>query len=287
MNEDSQTKYLPDTASMIVIVRGSGDVGSAVAHCLFQHGFKVLIHDTPSPSATRRMMAFTDAIFDGKAALAGVSAERIDDLSALPRILSERRSIAVVTHDFDQVLHILHPDVLVDARMRKHHQPEVQIHLARLTIGLGPNFEAGITTHLAIETAWGDELGKIISKGNTHPLSGEPQTIAGHARDRYVYAPQRGVFRSGHRIGDRVGKGQPIAFIGELSLAAPLSGLIRGLTRDGVEVEAGTKVIEVDPRLEGAQIAGIGQRPGRIAQGVLEAVQNWIAQGQNSGDRLY
>lgn len=281
MNEFNQTNHYPDITSIIVLVRGSGDVASAVAHRLFQYGLQVLIHDSPSPSATRRMMAFTDAIFDGKASLAGVCAERVDDLSALPAILSDRRSIAVVTLDFDQVLQFLHPDILVDARMRKHHQPEVQIHLARLTIGLGPNFAAGVTTHLAIETAWGDELGKVISKGMTHPLSGEPQTIAGHARDRYVYAPLRGVFHTDHRIGDRVEKGQPIASVGEVSLAAPLSGLIRGLTHDGVEVEAGTKVIEVDPRLEGAQIAGIGQRPGRIAQGVLEAVQNWIAQKEN------
>lgn len=50
-----------------VLVRGIGDVGSAVAHRLFQAGY-VMIHDVRQPSATRRGMAFTDAVFDGRAA---------------------------------------------------------------------------------------------------------------------------------------------------------------------------------------------------------------------------
>lgn len=58
----------------IILVRGSGDVGSAVAHTLFKANYAVAIHDSAKPSATRRKIAFCDAIFDGYAALAGVSA---------------------------------------------------------------------------------------------------------------------------------------------------------------------------------------------------------------------
>ncbi len=52
-------------------------------------------------------------------------------------------------------------------------------------------------------------------------------------------------------------------------------GILRGLTHDGVPVAKKSKVIEVDPRGEQAQINGIAKRPGRIAQGVLEAVKTW------------
>jgi hypothetical protein len=38
-----------------------------------------------------------------------------------------------------------------------------------------------------------------------------------------------------------------------------------------------TKVIEIDPRIENAQVTGIAERPARIAQGVLQAVQDWEA----------
>jgi xanthine dehydrogenase accessory factor len=75
--------------SWSVLVRGVGDVGSAVAHRLFGAGFAVLLHDGPQPSAPRRGMAFADAVFDGRAVLAGVEAVRADDL-ALCRDCSPR-----------------------------------------------------------------------------------------------------------------------------------------------------------------------------------------------------
>ena len=39
-----------------------------------------------------------------------------------------------------------------------------------------------------------------------------------------------------------------IATIGDEPLAAPLDGILRGLSHDGVPVQRGTKVLEVDPR---------------------------------------
>ncbi|MFZ5808802.1 MAG: hypothetical protein ACOY16_05920 [Chloroflexota bacterium] len=263
-------------SKMLILIRGSGDVASAVAHCLFHKGYDVVLHDSPLPSATRRRMAFTDAIFDGRAELEGVEAVRADSMTQLVHLLNERQAIAISTLDFDVVLRSLQPLILVDARMRKHVQPEPQIHLAPLTIGLGPNFIAGETVHLAIETAWGEDLGKVIRQGATKPLAGEPQAIAGHARDRYVYAPISGIFETNYQIGDTVVEGQTVANIGEVLLKAPIGGVLRGLTRKGVPVVAGTKVIEVDPRREGAQVAGIGERPRRIAEGTCKAVQRWI-----------
>ena len=57
------------------------------------------------------------------------------------------------------------------------------------------------------------------------------------------------------------------------ALAAPLAGRLRGLTHTEVEVEPGTKVIEIDPRDEDAEIYGIGERPRRIAAGLLSAIK--------------
>jgi xanthine dehydrogenase accessory factor len=164
-------------------------------------------------------------------------------------------------------------EMLVDAQMRKRTQPETLRGLTPMTIGLGPNFVASETVDVAIETEWGDALGKVITAGATQPLRGEPRAIAGYARDRYVYAPVAGVFRTKATIGDRVTTCQPVARIGDPVLRAPLAGTLRGLTHDGVPVKEKTKVIEVDPRLEGASVIGIGERPARIADGVLEAIR--------------
>jgi xanthine dehydrogenase accessory factor len=169
---------------------------------------------------------------------------------------------------------MVQPDVLVDARMRKRELPELQIDLAPLTIGLGPNFVAGETTHLAIETQWGDALGAVVTEGPTHELGGEPRSFDGHARDRFVYAPADGVLRTAAAIGDRVSAGDVVATIGEEQLVAPLDGILRGLTHDRVPVTRGTKVLEVDPRGDPAAAVGIGVRPGRIAEGVLRAMRS-------------
>jgi xanthine dehydrogenase accessory factor len=220
-------------------------------------------------------MAFCDAIFDGKAALAGVSAQLLNDMSELTARLAVHDLVALTTQNISQVLSILRPEVLVDARMRKHDQPEIQIALAPFTIGLGPNFIAGETVHAAIETGWNEELGKIIWHGATRPLEGEPQTIAGHARDRYVYSPAAGTFRTMLQIGDMVSAEQEVARLDEIPLYAPISGILRGLTHDGVPVAKKAKIIEVDPRGLQAPISGIAERPGRIATGVLQAVKSW------------
>ena len=159
--------------------------------------------------------------------------------------------------------------------MRKRVQPERQRDLAPLTIGLGPNFAAGQTTHLSIETQWGDELGAVVREGVTNQLGGEPRSIKGHARDRFVYAPAAGVLRTDAVIAQRVHAGEVVATIGAEQLAAPLDGILRGLTHDGVPVEAGTKVLEVDPRGDVSAVIGIAERPRRIAQGVLGAITAW------------
>jgi xanthine dehydrogenase accessory factor len=259
-----------------ILVRGSGDVGSAVAHALFIDGYAVLIHDSAQPTATRRKMSYCDAVFDGSAILAGIQARLMTNVSEIASHLASHDLIPITTLDLLDVLADLQPEVLVDARMRKHSQPETQINLAPFTIGLGPNFVAGATVHAAVETGWNEELGKVILQGSTRPLEGEPQTIAGHARDRYVYAPIAGVFQTALQIGDIVAAGQIIANIGAIKLCAPINGILRGLTHDGVPVAKKAKVIEVDPRGESEKIAGIAERPRRIAAGVLEAIKQNI-----------
>ncbi len=256
-----------------ILVRGTGDIGSAVAHLLFRNGFQVLLHDVPRPAHTRRGMAFTNALFEGEATLAGVLARISRDIEGVAQMLGCGDAVPVTTAPIDAVVDALAPAVMVDARMRKRATPEPQRHLAGITIGLGPNFAAGEQTDIAIETAWGAELGRVIDSGTTRPLSGAPRAIAGHGSDRYIYAPHSGMFITSCEIGMKIGAGQRIAAIGDAVLIAPLAGRLRGLTHSEVEVAQGTKVIEIDPRDEDADIYGIGERPRRIAQGVLEAVQ--------------
>jgi len=255
-----------------VLVRGVGDVGSAIAVIVHRAGYHVVLHDDAAPTASRRGMAFADALFDGFATLDGLTALRVTTTAELRHALNAGDIVPVTSLAIDETIGAMPWSALIDARMRKRAIPEPQRGIAPLTIGLGPNFVAGENVDLAIETMWGDRLGEVIEAGSTLALAGEPRPIGGAARERFVYAPSAGRFITNARIGDSVEEGAVIATIGEISLRAPIGGVLRGLTRSGVQVTARTKVIEVDPRGDPPGVFGLGERPRRIAEGVLKAL---------------
>jgi xanthine dehydrogenase accessory factor len=126
-----------------VLVRGIGDVGSAVAVVLFRAGYAVAVHDEPAPATPRRGMAFADAVFDGWATLDGLTAVRVKSSAELRHGLNAGDIVPVVVIPFPDVIEATAWSAMIDARMRKRAAPEDQRGLAPLTIGLGPNFVAG------------------------------------------------------------------------------------------------------------------------------------------------
>src|SRR5687767_9792521 len=105
--------------AQVVVVRGSGDVGSAVAHALYMRGARVIVHDDPAPAHLRRGMSFADALFDGRSTLDGVVARHARDLEALRAIEAVDEQLPVCDAPLDALLAEYKPEVLVDARMRK------------------------------------------------------------------------------------------------------------------------------------------------------------------------
>jgi xanthine dehydrogenase accessory factor len=263
---------MAEQARAALLVRGVGDVGSAIAVVLFRAGYAVALHDEPAPATPRRGMAFADAIFDGWAILDSLTGLHVKNAIELCQALNAGDVVAVASNPFAEVIEATTWTVVIDARMRKRAVPERQRGIAPLTIGLGPNFIAGDTVDLAIETMWGERLGAIIETGATLPLGGEPRPIGGIGRAHFVYAPVAGRFKTRANIGDYVEEAAVVATIGEIRLHAPIGGVLRGLTRSGVEVPERTKVIEVDPRGDPAAVFGLGERPRRIAGGVLKAL---------------
>lgn len=47
----------------IIVVRGGGDIATGICHRLFRAGFNVLILDIEKPTAIRRAVAFSEAIY--------------------------------------------------------------------------------------------------------------------------------------------------------------------------------------------------------------------------------
>ena len=205
--------------------------------CCYRAGYAVALHDEPAPATPRRGMAFADAVFDGWATLDGLTAVRVKTPAELRHALNAGDVVPVVPASFAEVIEATTWSALIDARMRKRAVPERQRGIAPLTIGLGPNFVAGETVDLAIETMWGDRLGEIIDAGATLPLGGEPRPIGGVGRARFVYAPDSGRFMNerAHRRSGR-GKRHHRDHQRRLRCARRSAACSAGLTRSGVEV---------------------------------------------------
>jgi xanthine dehydrogenase accessory factor len=96
--------------------------------------------------------------------------------------------------------------------------------------------------------------------------------VLGYAEKRVVRAPAGGSFRAQARIGDIVIPGQALGVVGGVPVTAPIAGLVRGLIADGVEVPAGVKIGDIDPRGPGIDPTRISDKARAVAAGVLEAV---------------
>ncbi|MDD4887614.1 MAG: hypothetical protein PHO64_11950 [Thiomonas sp.] len=283
------------TAQASVCVLGAGDVASAVGHVLHRHGCAVWLVEGAQPAAPRRGMCWADAVFDGAATLSGLAAHRVSHTAeALAAFAHRAWAPLVVEPDLPAWLIELGAGLVVDARLRKHDAIQPDLHdLAAWSVGIGPGYCAMHNATYVVESAWGDGLGRVIRKGAASALCGEPRPILGAGRDRLVYAPEAGRFLTQRRIGDPVLAGEVLAQLQTesgkvLPLRAPLSGVVRGLTRGGVRVPTRAKLIEVDPRNDPKHCFGLGERPMKIAEGVLLAVAELLrhaAAYEESGPR--
>lgn len=254
-----------------VLVLGGGDVGSAVAHRLFRAGLDVLISERPASAHARRGMAFTDALFDGSARLEGIEARHLPDVAGVIACWNTTRHIPIVTLPEPDLLAQLDFDVIIEATMRRQGEPADLRTLAGMGIGLGPGHVPGRNCHVAIETQWGDDMGRVLRDRAAAARSGGPRALDGVTRERFVATARAGMWRTQATLGQRVAAGEILGWLEQESLCAPIGGTLRGLARDGVLVRAGQRVIEVDPRAA-PEVHGLGERPRAIARGVAEAL---------------
>jgi xanthine dehydrogenase accessory factor len=217
-------------------------------------------------------MAFTDALFDGDAVLEGVTARKLQDIAGLEECWEAADVIPVTTVPESELMQVIRFDVLVDATMRRMGVPADRRALAAMFIGLGPGYAPGYNCHVAIETQWGESMGRVLRDQSPAERSGGPPPLAGVARERFATAPCNGLWRTAGTLGQPVLAGAEVGSLEGHAIRAPVSGYLRGLTRDGVQVTAGQRILEVDPRSE-PQVFGLGERPAAIAMGVAEALR--------------
>lgn len=276
-----------DRKKQLVIVRGGGDIATGTIYKLNRCGYPVLVLESERPSAIRRKVAFSEAVYDGEARVEDMLCFCVSDMKEAWDVM-ETGHVALMKDPECKVLGEAHPWALVDGILAKRN---LGTHrgMAPKTIALGPGFVAGEDVDLVIETMRGHSLGRVIEKGAALPNTGVPGKIGGYDKERVVYAPGRGNVHVLREIGEKVEKGERIAEIvndgevisGEtvsaggqrIPVVAEISGLVRGMIREGYPVTKGFKMADIDPREEEYENCfRISDKARCIAGGVLEGL---------------
>jgi xanthine dehydrogenase accessory factor len=256
---------------LTVAIKGAGDLASGIACRLYQARIrKIYLLEVPGPLAVRRRVAFSEAVYDGKQTVEGVSAVRVDAVSELEHVWASGK-IAVKVDPTWVSLVQQPPDIVIDAILAKKNLG-TRLDDAPLVIGMGPGFAAGRDVHRVIETKRGHHFGRIIKKSAAEENTGIPGSIAGCTTERVLRAPADGRFESQCQLGDQVHKGQTIASVYGIKITAQISGMLRGLIRPGVMVSEGLKVGDIDPRGLERNCDTISDKARGLGGAVLEAI---------------
>jgi xanthine dehydrogenase accessory factor len=259
---------LPPAGDVRVVVQGGGEMGSAAARLLYLAGFPLLILERAAPLAVRRRVCFAEAVFRGRTAVEGVTAQLVAGVGEAEALAD---AIPVLVDPEGGTVARWRTRVLVDARMAKRNLGTHR-EAAPFVIGLGPGFTAGLDVHAVIETQRGPDLGRVLWSGASEPDSGLPSAVLGYTEQRVLRAPVRGTFRARRAIGDVVRPGVVVGDVEGQGVVAQVPGVVRGLLEDGVSVGQGIKVGDIDPRGPATDPARISDKARAIAAGVLEAV---------------
>lgn len=254
-----------------VIVRGGGDIATGTIYKLRKCGFRVLVLEVENPSAIRRNVAFCEAVYEGSKQVEDMRCILGHSLLECEKIMDEGH-VAMLVDPMGECISSVKPITLVDAILAKKNLGTKK-DMAKLTIALGPGFEAGKDVDVVIETMRGHSLGRLIYEGCAIKNTGIPGNIAGYSKERVIHSPCAGICHNVKKITDIVEKGEIIAYVDDIPVYASMSGLLRGLIRDGYPVTCGFKMADIDPRKdEYNNCFTISDKARCIAGGVVEAI---------------
>lgn len=265
----------------LVWIKGAGDLATGVAFRLWRAGFAVYLSELAEPLCVRRTVSFAEAVTEGRWTVEGLTAVLVVDEAGVEAALGQ--GFVPVAVDADGSLgRRLGAAALVDAILAKTNTG-TSLADAPVVVALGPGFTAGVDCHAVIETQRGHWLGRALYSGSAAPDTGTPGEVAGVKGARVLRAPVAGRFAGHAAIGAMVAPGQ---VLGEVSpagggspvpVAAEIGGVLRGLIRTGIQVEAGLKIGDIDPTDELERCYTISDKSLAIAGGVLEAILHKMA----------
>lgn len=240
-------------------------MASGTAVRLYDEGYRILLTEIPRPLAVRRLVSFSEAVYENRTEIAGVEAVRIDSEDLRDRIWEEG-AIPLLVLPGGELPGGWRPNALVDGRiLKKNHH--LHRDLAPVVIGLGPGFAPPIDCHCAVETNRGPSLGALLLDRPPEENTGLPGVIAGYSAERVLRAGAAGEVVTSCTIGDLVRPDQEIARVGGVPVRTTIGGIVRGLIRPGTVVPEGLKIGDVDPRPD-VDVHALSDKALAVADGV-------------------
>ncbi|MBI9080230.1 MAG: EF2563 family selenium-dependent molybdenum hydroxylase system protein [Pseudodesulfovibrio sp.] len=272
---------MSNLTSPTIVIRGAGDLATGVALRLHRAGFKkIVLLETDHPLAVRRTVAFSEAVYHGRMTVEGITAVFLGTAECVPDIWATG-DIPILSDPAAETLHIIRPEVLIDAIIAKRNLG-TNMSQAPLVIGLGPGFVAGEDVHRIVETKRGHHLGRVITAGSAEPNTGIPGNIDGYTIERVYWAENQGMFSTSLNIGDMIAAGDTLGTVDNVPVIVNISGVVRGLLRNGTPVSKKTKLGDVDPRGIISYCGEASDKALSIGGGVLEAITAHMFSGENA-----
>jgi xanthine dehydrogenase accessory factor len=276
-----------------LLIRGAGELASATAQHLYAQGFqKILMLERRYPKAVRRQVCFSEAILDGTMTVQGVRGRYVRNVDEVEEA-NAAGEIAVAALDLEDVLHSWQPQIFIEAAMLRKNWG-LRREIAPVVIALGPGYVARKDCDAVVDTVRGPQVGAVLEDTGERLSDAPPAQIMGYAGERAVKAVRDGIFFTQHLIGGQVERGERIGTVvsvygvedfrrgvpvdASYPVTARISGVLRGLLRDGVPVKQGDRIADIDPRGRTDDLDHISDKSRRVAEGVHEALLGLIAE---------
>lgn len=253
-----------------VLIRGAGEQATGIAHRLMRSHLKVSMTEIAHPMAVRRHVSFCEAVWDKTATVEGLTAKLVTGAEGFNDAFSMGFLPVLVDPELKS-LEEWRPDVFIDATLAKRNLGTDR-DMAPLVIGFGPGFTAGVDVDVVVESNRGHDMGRLIFEGTAEPNTGVPGDTAGYTVQRVLRAPCDGNIEVIKDIGALVELGEPVLRVGDKTVTAGLTGIIRGMLRPGMPVTKGLKAGDIDPRTDRDRSRTISEKARALGGSALEAI---------------
>ncbi len=271
----------------LIIIRGGGEIATAIACRMHNSGYEVLLLEKARPSAIRREVSFADAVYEGEKTVERLTCYCAENVQTAEKLLRSKK-ITMLVDACGRYIKKFRPHILINTLngdVEENRRP----YKAEYVIGLGSGFCAHRDVDCVIETHRGHDLGRLIYEGhaqrnrNLKDLESETGCL--------FSAGAVGVIRSPRTISNVLRTGDIIAELYDeengrnVEIRAPFPGVLRGLIHDGFRcLSKDILVAEIDSRNDPGICFSVSEKARCISGAVLEAVMAFEA-GIRSANR--